>query len=118
MKYFWLSLLMIIAAFSAKASFVEGLEDIPLPSKLTQMENANLNFGNEEIRFVETYFESKELSFVDVGIFYKETMPQLGWTLKKTSPSHLFFGRGGETLAIPRESDTPLIIRLTVKSKN
>ena len=118
MKYFCFFILTIIFFFSAKASFVEGLEDIPLPAELTQTEDTGLSFGNEEIRFIEMSFESKTLSFDKVISFYKETLPQMGWKITTISSSKLVSEREGESLEINRESASPLVIRLTLKSKN
>lgn len=102
---------------TAHAAFVEGLEDIPMPGGLNQVENGNLSFGNEEIRLIEVYLTSENLSFEEVSRFYLETLPQMGWLLKKEKKQKLLFEREGETLEISKESAKPLIIRLTVKSK-
>ncbi len=111
--------LMLLAVCPAQvnAAFVEGLEDIPLPEGLNQVENGNLNFGNEEIRLIETYLTSSDLSFGQVASFYKETLPQMGWLLKTQRQRKILFEREGETLEISEESSNPLIVRLTVKSK-
>ena len=102
---------------TADAAFVEGLEDIPLPEGLNQIENGNLNFGNEEIRLIEAYLTSSDLKFEQVISFYKETLPQMGWQIKKQRKNKILFEREGETLEISKESLAPLIVRLTVKSK-
>lgn len=121
MKYrlslFILIMLLIAMTLPAKAVFVEGLEDIPIPEGLHQVDNGNLNFGNEEIRFIEVYLTSKHLNFNKISAFYKETLPQMGWKNKKESSDRVIFERDGESLEIARESGDPLIIRLTVKSK-
>ena len=111
--------LMLLAVCPAQvnAAFVEGLEDIPLPEGLNQVENGNLNFGNEEIRLIETYLTSTDLSSGQVASFYKETLPQMGWLLKTQRQRKILFEREGETLEISEESSNPLIVRLTVKSK-
>ena len=69
-------------ALPTKAGFVEGLEDIPLPNKASQIENGSLSFGNEEIRFFETYFSTESSSFAEIIKFYTETLPQMGWQKK------------------------------------
>ncbi len=113
-------LLLFLSGFlilPARAEFVEGLEDIPMPDGLEQIENGSLNFGNEEIRLIETYLSSKNLSFEEVVKFYVDTLPQMGWMLKKQKNNKLMFEREGETLEISKESKNPLMVRLTVKSK-
>lgn len=111
-----LSLFLLTAASSAKAVFVEGLEDIPIPDGLHQVDNGNLSFGNEEIRLIEAYLTSKYLTFGDILAFYKETLPQMGWQTRKRSHQKLMYDRDGEVLEITKESENPLVIRLTVKS--
>ena len=101
----------------AKAGFVEGLEDIPLPNNASQIENGSLSFGNEEIRFFETYFSTESLSFAEIIKFYTETLPQMGWQKKQSSKKNATFERDGETLEISEESVKPLISRLILKSK-
>lgn len=100
-----------------KASFVEGLEDIPILEDLEQIKNGNLSFGNEEIRLVETYLTSQSLDFAKVCSFYSETLPQLGWKKKQDEKNRMLFERDGEILELSRESVNPLVVRLTVKSK-
>ena len=114
---FIFSSLLIGIIFSARAAFVEGLEDIPLPDGLNQIENGNLNFGNEEIRLIEAYLSSQTLLFEQVADFYKQTLPQMGWQIKKQFKRKILFEREGETLEISEEALNPLIVRLTVKSK-
>lgn len=104
--------------FSAKASFVEGLEDIPLPEKVTQIENGSLSFGNEEIRLFESYLSAEKQEFNNIVKFYNDTLPQMGWQKKNNNKQSILFERDGETLEITKESDKPLILRLVVKSKN
>ena len=114
---FIIPIFFLTTANPTNAVFVEGLEDIPIPDGLHQIENGNLNFGNEEIRLIEVYLTSKHLSFGDITTFYKETLPQMGWQSRKHSYDRTAFYREGETLEIAKESENPLIIRLTVKSK-
>ena len=116
--YILISIMFLTMSMStANAAFVEGLEDIPLPEGLNQIENGNLNFGNEEIRLIEAYLTSSDLKFEQVIGFYKETLPQMGWQIKKQRKNKILFEREGETLEISKESLAPLIVRLTVKSK-
>ncbi len=106
-----------MCSFSVKAAFVEGLEDIPLPTGVVQIENGSLSFGNEEIRLFEAYFSAEKQNFNDIVKFYKETLPQMGWLKKNKNGSKIYFERDGESLEISKESENPLILRLVVKSK-
>ena len=110
-----LSFVNINPVFSA---FIEGLEDIPLAEGLKQIENGALSFGNEEIRLVEVICSIENTNFDNIKKFYNETLPQMGWKVKKQNNSHLVWEREDEILEISRESIDSQIIRLTVKSKN
>ena len=73
-----LLLLGIVPAATATA-FVPGTEDVPLMPGLTPIESANLVFDKPEGRIVEAKMRGKtERS--DVRAFYRNTLPQLGWT--------------------------------------
>ena len=109
---------MLLKPYSVLADFVEGLEDVPIPEAVTQIENGSLSFGNEEIRLFETYFSSEKKNFSDIKRFYEETLPQMGWAKKKSTKQYVLFERDGETLEVSEESKKPLILRLVVKSKS
>lgn len=110
-------MIMLILCNQAKAAFVEGLEDFPIPDGLEQIDNANLNFGNEDIRLVEAYMTSDTLDFSDIIRFYKETLPQLGWKPDNKDAKKVVFERDEEIVEISEESSNPLIINLVLKSK-
>ena len=111
-----LSVCLCLSSFTVKASFLEGLEDMPLPEGVTQIENGSLSFGNEEIRLFETYLSADKQNFDNIIKFYEETLPQMGWQKKDKNKS--LYERDGETLEITKETEKPLILRLIVKSKN
>ena len=119
MKKIWiiLSIITAIVSWDVQAAFVEGLEDFPIPEGLEQIENANLNFGNEEIRLVEVYMTSDKLTFKQVINFYKDTLPQLGWKKKNESNKKCSFERENEIVEISVETFKPLVINLVLKSK-
>ena len=108
---------LLFCSLSARAEFVEGLEDMPTPEGVTQIENGTLSFGNEEIRLFEAYFSATDKKFGEIKKFYEDTLPQMGWIKKKKSDQKLLFERDGETLEVVEESKKPLILRLVVKSK-
>lgn len=99
------------------ADFVEGMDDIPLPDGMTQITQDNISFGNEETRLLEAYFSAPKLKFARISEFYKESLPQMGWIYQGNRGDDQVFYREGETLDIVKESASPLIIRITVKSK-
>ncbi len=114
--------IFILAAMTAGisgagAAFIEGLEDVPLLSGMKQVQKDNISFGNEQSRLVEAYLTSSKIGFARVEKFYKETLPQLGWTYQGKRDDTLTFYRDGEAIDIARESIKPLVVRITVKSR-
>lgn len=103
---------------NVQASFIEGLEDVPLVEGFKQIQKDNISFGNEESRLVEVYLTSSKVGFKKVEKFYIETLPHMGWTFQGKSGDKLVFDREGEVIEIVKESSKPLVIRITVKSKN
>lgn len=100
-----------------KTKFIDGLEDVPLMNGLEQQVGNTVSFGNEESRFIEVSLTSAKAGFKKVESFYKESLPQLGWTYQGTSENTLLFYRDGESLSIHKESAKPLVIRITVKNR-
>ncbi len=98
--------------------FIEGFEDLPVMNGMFQLQNDNISFGNEESRLVEAYLEGKGISFASVASFYRETLPQLGWNLINQDKKQLLFEREEERLNIVCEQKSPLLVRITLKSKN
>ena len=100
------------------AQFIEGFEDIPIPDEMSQMSADNVSFGNEEARFVEAYLQSDKASFAEVESFYMSTLPQLGRAFNGKQKDVLHFYRDGENLDIALEGRKPLIVRITIKSRD
>ena len=118
MKRFYYIVTLLFFAFPVQAAtFIEGLEDVPLMAGMKQLLNDNISFGNEESRLVETLLTSNKAGFKKVAAFYTNTLPQMGWTYQGTRNQTLIFEREGEVLELTKESDKPLLVRLTVKSK-
>ncbi len=97
------------------AEFIDGLEDIPKIEEMIQIENETVSFGNEQARFVETYFLTQNTNFDKIANFYQQTLPQLGWKLIKQRNNFLQFRRDVEILEIAKENE---LTRITLKSKN
>ncbi|MBR1605406.1 MAG: hypothetical protein IJ660_04795 [Alphaproteobacteria bacterium] len=116
-----LSLLLFLGLASVclatEHAFIEGLEDIPLMRGVHQQTQKNVSFGNEESRFIEVYLTSSKVGFKKIIAFYKESLPQLGWTYQGTIDESVIFYRDSESLTFHRESIKPLQIRVTVKNR-
>ena len=108
---------LILFCNESKAAFVEGLEDLPVMEGLTQEPNDAISFGNEESRLVEAVLTGKKLTFSKVKTFYKNTLPQMGWTYQGMRENTIIFEREGEVVEISKENTDPLKVRITVKSK-
>lgn len=106
----------LLLSLNAKAvsSFIEGMEDVPIPDKMMQIQGDSFSFSNEETRLVEAYLQSNFGKFSFVAGFYESTLPQLGWELKQSNSESLTFTRGNEELNITLTSKMPLIIRVTL----
>ena len=117
---FGLSFIFILcfAQITNAQEFIEGFEDIPIMSGLSQMPNDNISFGNDESRLVEAYLSGKKVVFEKVAAFYIETLPQLGWHLTIKNKNNLTFSRDEDILDIVCEQKKPLLVRITLKSKN
>ena len=75
-------------------SFLPGTEDIPLMAGLTQVEET-ASFDNPAERMVLINAQTKKTRN-DVLKFYKQTLVNLGWQVKKTDQ----FERGSDSLII------------------
>lgn len=118
----YLILVLVGLTFSSQAmsadGFIDGLEDVPVMEGLSQLPNDAISFGNEESRLVEAILVSDNLKFAKVEKFYKDTLPQMGWSFQGKENNSLMFYRDRESLEITKTESNPLKIRITVKSKN
>lgn len=120
-----LSLGIVVFANGAKADFIEGMDDVPLPDNMSQITQDDISFGNEETRLLEAYLTPKRIEeksnshklFQKVGAFYQEALPQLGWIYQGNRGDDLLFYREGETLEVVKENNRPLMVRVTIKTK-
>ena len=119
-----LYLILVLAGLTFSSSvmaaegFVDGLEDVPVMEGLSQLPNDAISFGNEESRLVEAILVGEHSNFGKVEKFYKDTLPQMGWSFQGKKNNNLLFYRDRESLEIIKEESNPLKIRITVKSKN
>ena len=117
LKIFYI-LLIIMSSSAFATEFIEGMDDIPLPAMMKQIHSADISFGNNESRFNEAYLSSEKVSFNSVSNFYKDTLPQLGWKFVFQKENALHFERDMEILDIAVEKNKPLLVRVTLKSKD
>ena len=113
----WL-FLFLFSTPALGADFIEGMDDIPLMEGTMQVHSADISFGNDQIRFNEAYISSQKEKFATVVNFYKNTLPQLGWIFVGKKENSLHFERDMEVLDIVLEKNKPLLVRMTLKSKD
>jgi hypothetical protein len=75
--------------------FLSRLEDLPLAPGLSEDAAAGLSFDSAGGRIVEAYARGN-MTEDQVLQFYKETLPQLGWTAESARQ----YRRGGERLRL------------------
>ena len=114
---FFLMMIVGSEALAKAPAFIDGLEDIPLMKGLVQKTDETVSFGNEESRFVEVSLFSSKVGFRAVEKFYKESLPQLGWTYQGSADNTVIFYRDSESLNIHKEDSKPLKIRIIVKNR-
>lgn len=113
-----LTVFNLLFCLNAEASsFIDGMEDVPIPDKMMQIQSDNFSFGNEETRLVEAYLQSNFGKFSFVAGFYEDTLPQLGWSLESRDSESLTFTRNSQELTIALTSKMPLIVRVTLTGR-
>jgi len=114
----FLALFMFFSLPANADSFISGMEDIPIMNGFKQIQSDTVSFGNESSHFLEATLVGDSISYNDYRKYYIDTMPQLGWKLKKSSQLKLVFSRGDETLEISQEYAKPLTLRISVYGEN
>ena len=100
----------IPADVEATDGFLSRLEDLPLAPGLSEDTKAGVSFDTVAGRIVEAFARGKVTEH-QVLDFYRETLPQLGWTPE--SPTE--YRRGGERLRIALMPDAHgLVVRYSV----
>ena len=93
------ALLITGAAQAADALFAKAIEDLPLMEGMVEHEDA-MQFSTSAGRIAEVIVDAP-YSKADVLAFYKETLPQLGWTALSAD----VFKREGEVLKLTIETE-------------
>ncbi|WP_282604636.1 hypothetical protein [Pelagibius sp. Alg239-R121] len=106
-----------LAVAQDPAAFVTGMEDVPLMPQLQDVPDAAVIFDKPSGRLVEAYAEG-DVEGAEVLGFYRETLPQLGWTSEsETGASGVFF-RESERLEIHiLEGQTRHTVRFVLSPK-
>lgn len=105
-----LCLAIVLSLFSQKTfaaeAYLSKIPDVPLMSGMT-LENASdvssFEFDKAEGRIIDETAKASGLTQQDVAKFYQNSLPPLGWTLKKTDAQTQRFVRNGEQLIVKWE---------------
>lgn len=114
-KFFILCLtLFTFISFNAYAEgFMSAFEEIPLQDGLNEEEP--FSYDTEEIRIIEQYVSSSDLSKDDFLKFYETTLKSLGWNEVSNTKKVITFKREDESLSLTFESETPLVVLFSLK---
>lgn len=100
-----LAMMGVVAAAGAADGFLSRLEDLPLVPGLSEDTSTGVSFDTAGGRIVEA-FARGDLTRRQVLDFYRETLPQLGWTAEGETE----FRRGGERLRLELIQDAQGLI--------
>ncbi len=84
---------------ASPGAFVTGLEDVPLMPDLQDVPDAAVIFDKPAGRLVEAYAEG-DVEVAAVMKFYRDTLPQLGWSIEAAQGETGVFFREKERLEI------------------
>ena len=92
-------------------------------SVASAMEKSELDINDLPAMSNVASVESSKRELLDVpdcenADFYKKTLPQLGWKFVSNKENALHFERDMEVLDIVLEKNKPLLVRVTLKSKD
>lgn len=98
-KLLALALILLCPVFAGAAeTFLTAIEDVPLAPGLAEQATGGMVFDSPTGRIVEAV-ASGTVPADEVGTFYAQTLPQLGWT----NAGKMIFKRDNETLRITVE---------------
>lgn len=100
-----LLLLTGITAAQAQSRFFESAQDIPLKDGLIELHEQALRFDKPQGRIIDVVAQIQNGTDKDILSYYKQSLPQLGWSAKHTrAQKTLNFTRGKESLKISIEN--------------
>ena len=96
------------------SGFIEQVTDLPLMPGLSEVKDAGVIFDKPDGRIVEAYAEGDVERDAVIG-FYRDTLPQLGWTRASATGAAATFRREGENLALDfLDGGGALVVRFTL----
>ena len=92
---------------AADSAFLQEVADMPLPAGFTEDTAAGMAFDKPEGRIIEAVASGRG-AVVDVAGFYRNALPELGWTAVGR-PEALAWRREGEMLRIDIAATGPTV---------
>lgn len=104
-----LSLALFLGAHQGLAgSFLGEVDDLPLMTGLTPLQNTGVVFDSPQGRIVEVYTAGK-VTRADVLTFYGEALPQLGWIAEDVGNEGAAWRRDDEVLKLMFSGTGPIL---------
>jgi len=79
-----------------KQEYVPGIEDMPIYYGFEEKTGSAISYDTTNGRIINAEYYSKTADIENVRLFYKTTLPQLGWYMRKPK----IYVRDGETLQL------------------
>jgi hypothetical protein len=98
--FFYIFLVFLVSTRTFSQDFVNGLDDIPLYSGMSGVDDTFVIFDKVDGRYVYSEIEG-QATLKKVKNFYEIILPNLGWSVAKKN----FYQRGQETLEIKFETE-------------
>lgn len=113
-----LSLLLILLTLcfpklSMAEGFMAAFEEIPLQDGL--IEEEPFSYDTEELRIIEQYVSSSEITKTEFLKFYLASLKSLGWEKINEKANAVSFKREDESLTLTIEAENPLVVLFSLK---
>ena len=115
MKHFLFLIAFFCMMSSARAEevvFAHGFEDLPNMPELKQVDDHQMKFDTPSGRIIEAVLTGEQSNPKLVKEFYMNSLPQLGWTIKKKGTYNFSFTRDDEELRFTVEKSTPILVKI------
>ena len=106
-------LTLLFPKLTMAEGFMAAFEEIPLQDGL--IEEEPFSYDTEELRIIEQYVSSSNLTKSDFLKFYTETLKSLGWEKINEKANSITFKREDESLTLIIEAENPLVVLFSLK---
>ncbi len=111
---FGLTALISTSVLADDPDYLSAVADLPLPPGMVEDLGAGISFDKPEGRIVEALARGA-VTKADVTIFYRASLPELGWRKLTDDASGSSWQRGDERLDVDIvDNGNPLIVRFSI----